>query len=97
MHKKDIEKNVLYVSHEAIPQNGNQQITLSSLQYIEEIGSGDALEAQYRYHGPRVSVHSNPKSNTVHFESPLQDILASGQSLVLYQKDKVVGGGIIET
>ncbi len=52
-----------------------------------------AIEAQYRYRGPRVQGHI--EKNRFISSVPLIEVPAPGQSIVFYHGDELVGGGII--
>lgn len=87
--KKDIARNVLIVGKE-IPGT-HDALTLEGMNLL-----GDAsgmLEAQYRYHGPRVQGRLSGSVFTP--EGALAEPVAAGQSLVLYRGDTCIGGGII--
>lgn len=94
--RKDIEKNELYVSHTLVSPTPRDTVTLSATNY-SSVPTQDILEAQYRYHGPKVQARLDTTTDTITFESPLTEVLAPGQSLVLYQGEKLIGGGIIES
>jgi tRNA-specific 2-thiouridylase len=51
------------------------------------------VEAQYRYHGPRIK--GAMRGDSFIPAEPLAEPVASGQSLVSYQGNECVGGGII--
>lgn len=93
---KNIERNELQVSHELTASNASTAVRLSSPNYHERIDPKDVLEAQYRYHGPKVQVRLNTTDNVVSFSNEVQESIAPGQSLVLYKGERLVGGGIIE-
>jgi tRNA U34 2-thiouridine synthase MnmA/TrmU len=57
---------------------------------------GDARErvsAQYRYHGPELAGTYSTGAFTA--DEPIPEVIAEGQSLVLYDGDELLGGGII--
>lgn len=93
---KDVMKNEIYVSHEAKISSHRDTTKLSSVQYHEGVSPDEELEAQYRYHGPRLKVRLDQHSNTLTWVTPLTEALATGQSAVIYRDDAVVSGGIIE-
>ncbi len=93
--KKDIEKNILVVSHTAHKPIGTGVLTLSSINYFHMPTEGEVLSAQYRYHGP--SIEGVLRENGTCFEATaVSEPLSIGQSLVLYRGNECVGGGIIE-
>jgi tRNA-specific 2-thiouridylase len=88
---KDIERNMLTVSHERLAPEARPEI-----RFVQQNWLGDAegpLQAQYRYHGPRVQGYW--KDGAFVPEEPLPEPIAPGQSLVLYRGDELIGGGII--
>lgn len=89
---KDIEKNVLTVSKERVQASDTHALTLSDTHWFDEAPSG-TVEAQFRYHGPLIK--GTFSQNTFTPDAPLPEAVASGQSLVLYAGDRVLGGGII--
>jgi len=96
--RKDLQKNVLVVRH------GTAEIATpqASLRLREEnwfqpqLLAHGSLEAQYRYHGPRIAGRYDADTHTFTPSVPLQEAIAAGQSLVLYANDECIGGGIIE-
>lgn len=79
--------------------NGVTTVTISQARWVDGIKpSLDALEGVCRYHQAPVGIKSiteNPDTNTwtVEFNAPVFGI-TSGQHLVFYQDDCVMGGGI---
>ena len=58
----------------------------------------DTLTAQYRYHGPKISISDIEKTETgarVTFDEALPETPAAGQSLVVYSGTECIGGGVI--
>ena len=94
---KDIERNTVTVAHEIETNKRTDTITLSSVNYFSDIVSGKKYVAQYRYHGPRIEVSVKSDTSLITPLRPLLEPIAAGQSLVIYDEDVVVGGGIIET
>mgnify|MGYP001584405974 CR=1 FL=1 len=92
--RKDIERNVLVVSHEQAGGNDAAGIALRETNWFSEVG-GEPLEAQYRYHGPRIAGCLNTERDTFVPDAIVPESIASGQSLVLYRGEECVGGGII--
>jgi len=89
---KDVEKNELVVSHTPTLSTHMSQLTLTAMNEIESMDER-LIQAQYRYHGPFVEGHI---SGTVFTPTqPIQEPVASGQSLVIYNGDHCLGGGII--
>lgn len=68
-------------------------LDLSSANWFQPVTAGNVL-AQYRYHGPLV--HGSLSADRTRFtSSELMEDPAAGQSLVLYEGSRVIGGGII--
>lgn len=88
---KDISANTLTVSKERRTERAPQELSLHQVNAFSDL-SGD-VEAQYRYHGPRIRGTMNGLTFIPH--DPLTEPIAHGQSLVLYTGDTVIGGGII--
>ncbi len=91
--EKRIEDNTLVVSHDpkAKTQNKKQILTLREVSWLEK-PKGE-LEGQIRYHGELIPVKVVDE-NTV--ELSYEGVIAEGQSLVLYQENKLFGGAIID-
>ena len=65
----------------------------------EGLAEGQLLDVKFRYSSPPVSARIHwYSSSAIHltFENPVR-ALSPGQSTVLYQGDRVLGGGIIQT
>ncbi len=92
---KDIKKNILVVSNQPERESSKNIITLREENFFTEFTATELLEAQYRYHGPRISGHFNKVTHTF-TPAESHETIASGQSLVLYKGTVCVGGGIIE-
>ncbi|MBU2159252.1 tRNA 2-thiouridine(34) synthase MnmA [Patescibacteria group bacterium] len=93
--KKDIEKNELVVSHSREQRTQTRKVLLLETNYFEHVLENQEVEAQFRYHGPRIT-GTLKESGSVFIPSSAADApLAPGQSLVLYTADRCIGGGII--
>lgn len=98
---KDVEKNILYVSQDKKNNelNNKKQWELMDINLINsEIEIGKNYTAQIRYHGEflpcTISIsRRNLDMVEVVFAKPIS--VAGGQSVVIYDKDKVLGGGIV--
>ncbi|MEO8582139.1 MAG: tRNA methyl transferase PRC-barrel domain-containing protein, partial [Patescibacteria group bacterium] len=92
---KDIQKNLLIVSHEPtrMSQTLPQMITLREVNWLVEPSVGHKYTAQIRYHGEHISSVVR-KDLTIALED--NGVIAVGQSLVLYDGNIVIGGGIID-
>lgn len=92
--EKDIEKNILVVSHTPHdPVFSKKKVVLESAHWISDIPeTGKTYRARFRHLGALSSC--TVEKDTVAFVKP-QHGLARGQSLVIYDGDMCVGGGII--
>lgn len=90
---KDVAENVLHVAHEPKRFNGKADFTLTDSNWLED-PTGKTLTAQYRYHGPEVAAKVSADKTSVRLTG-LTEAVADGQSIVLYDGDRVIGGGII--
>ncbi len=92
--KKDMKSNILIVSNRHMPIEKINKITLQETNWFDTRVSTNIL-GQYRYHGPLVAgTLSNDLKNFIPLE-PLSELVAPGQSLVLYEGEVCLGGGII--
>lgn len=91
---KDIEQNILTVSHDRGVPNPPESISLTETNWFLPYADMSVI-AQYRYHGPRVpGTITNDRSAFVPSVA-LAESIAHGQSLVVYNDDVCIGGGII--
>lgn len=92
--RKDIEKNQLIVSKERNVGSTAGSLLLTETNWFSEDTSG-LFSAQFRYHGPLVegTLSEDRKEFTPNLVLP--EPLASGQSLVLYRGEQLIGGGIL--
>lgn len=105
---KDIERNTITVGHKDLQNilpGSDRKVRLERVNWVSgqvpeyaDAGRGFNLFARSRYRQPlqraRISAVSFSET-TLEFEKP-QDTLTPGQSLVIYDGDKCLGGGIIE-
>ncbi len=92
---KDIATNTLTVSHERMPIATAGSIRLTETNWLTEPAEGKECGAQYRYHGPRVRGTVSMREGVFTPTDAVTEPLAAGQSLVLYDSERVIGGGII--
>lgn len=92
---KDVSANRLVVSCERSPLPASADLTLSGSNWFEPPAEGQPVEAQYRYHGPRVPGTLHAAGARFRPGVPLPEPAAPGQSLVVYAGDRVLGGGAI--
>lgn len=90
---KDIEKNVLTVAKEPNLSPWTGAFALTDVNWLASPEPAKTYVAQYRYHGPRVLVQVQGVQVTP-IES-LREPIAAGQSLVIYDGDQLLGGGVI--
>lgn len=93
--KKDMATNTLTVSHgpRAIDHAGS--LFLAETNWLQGIVSEEEVLAQYRYHGPCVKGTIDTARSLFTPLEPVSEPLASGQSLVLYRGEEMLGGGIM--
>lgn len=94
---KDIKKNELIVSHEKPTQKLHGDILLEKANWVHS-GPRDGFiyEARARYRAPLAKVTIAKKNDAWHASVIEGELVATpGQSLVLYDKEKCLGGGII--
>lgn len=91
---KDIKTNTITVSDSPILLKSNQkEFELENVNWISGIPKvGKAYDAQVRYHQDYQKCKIN--SNKITFSDP--QIAASGQSIVVYDKNLCIGGGVIK-
>ena len=94
---KDIKQNTITVSQD--PNYGNSDsveqigVVLRESNYFIDIDPEKIYTAQIRYHGELYFVQI--EGDTMYFKEPMP-LIPLGQSLVLYDGDILVGGGIID-
>ncbi len=97
---KDIEKNTVTVSSKKNTDSMHSAILEYQITHCTWVSGSPAIGAKYtaqiRYHGEYLPCEiSGMESDraTITFEQPV--LVASGQSIVLYDKDSCLGGGIV--
>ncbi|MCC7160830.1 tRNA 2-thiouridine(34) synthase MnmA [Candidatus Nomurabacteria bacterium] len=90
---KDINENILIVSHTPTSQIKSKKQIISLRNTNWQKLSKSKVEAQIRYHGELIPTKIIDQETV---EITHEGTVAEGQSLVLYKKDELVGGGIIE-
>lgn len=91
---KDIARNTLIVSKEK-RADSRTSFALTSANWLIEPSEDAHYTAQYRYHGPRIVGAFVSERATFMPNEPITEPIAAGQSLVIYDGDACVGGGII--
>jgi tRNA-specific 2-thiouridylase len=94
--KKLIRENELVVGHEVSVIDIDPAVRLTDTNWIASPDTNGTLLAQYRYHGSEVPGSLSEDRNSFTFTDSPKESLASGQSLVIYDGNKLIGGGIIE-
>jgi tRNA-specific 2-thiouridylase len=98
---KDVEKNILYVAsgtdHKSLYKT---EVELENIHYINPEEFKDAevienIEASVRYRQKPIKGKLLIKELKFIFEEPVRAV-ASGQSLVIFKEDWVIGGGVIK-
>ena len=90
---KEIEKNTITVSHVPPHEDRGEIISLEKINWTRELEQGKIYDARARYRAPLAKVEMIDES---HMKVISGDITkARGQSLVLYDGEVCVGGGII--
>ena len=96
--KKDMQTNTVYVTTDLNDASlWSSEVSISDLHWLNNSPSADAFyEVRLRYRGPLVQckLQLTDYGATVYL-SDAQRGLAAGQSAVIYDKSRVVGGGII--
>lgn len=93
--KKDIEKNTITVAPKIRPQISNPQgasLLLKDMNLMGEIPKNKKVECRIRYRAAKISCRLNEEMVT--FEKPQFDV-SPGQSLVFYNGEICLGGGVI--
>jgi len=92
--RKNIEKNQLLVSKERSIESGIGGLQLTNTNWLAENTQG-ILSAQFRYHGPVIEGVLSDDRREFRPSLPVPEPIASGQSLVLYRGEELLGGGIL--
>lgn len=93
---KDLAANTLRVAHEPVATGTGAAFELTEENLFAVIPADAKLTAQYRYHGPRVKGIYDAHAHRFIPDVPVAEPVSSGQSLVLYRDEELLGGGIIE-
>lgn len=91
VRRKDLSANTLTAGKSRALETADT-ITLRDANWFSAPPTG-ACTAQYRYHGPRIE--GTYDGRAFRPSDPLPEPAAAGQSLVLFDGDTVIGGGII--
>ena len=93
---KDMQANTLTAAHTVAAKRPSNSIALTSVNWLAAPQVGKKYEAQYRYHGERIYGTLDASLRNFLLDVPLVAPIAPGQSLVLYDGEQLIGGGIIE-
>lgn len=91
---KNYEKNVLVVSHDPPHEKSGNGVLLEKTNWIKKIQKGEVYEARTRYRAPLGSIKIIDENRVELLDETL--VITEGQSLVVYENDKCVGGGIMQ-
>lgn len=92
---KRMKENLLVVSHEHSSGATSNTLELTQTNWLTSEYFGREIEAQYRYHGPVIAGTLSIDGTSFTPETTLPEPIAPGQSLVCYQENELLGGGII--
>lgn len=93
---KDIVANTITVgSKKEMSKLNHNRLRIKDVSWTHVFPTGKNITAQYRYHGPEVSVESISEDGVVVFEQNLPEQPAEGQALVFYRGEECLGGGTI--
>lgn len=90
---KEISTNTLVVSHNIPQESKGDSIKLEKTNWLKKMKKGEIYEARARYRAPLSKAEIINDKEVKLLSGNLT--LASGQSLVLYDGDLCIGGGII--
>lgn len=90
---KDIEKNTLTVSHNALEEKRGEVVQLKSINWTVSPVIGKQYEARARYRAPLARIVFLDETHIQVLEGIF--VCARGQSIVVYDGDVCIGGGII--
>lgn len=94
---KDIKNNILVVSNDKKVLNNKQEIIISDLNILENFKEDKIYDMQVRYHGELIKTKLLKLSDSrIQILAQNEVLVASGQSIVIYEGDKVVLAGVLE-
>lgn len=94
--EKDIERNILIVDtspHSTTAPGSTQTLTLRDANWQSGYEIGTTYTANIRYHGESIPVTISSDTQVV---LEYDGVVALGQSIVIYDGDRIVGGAIID-
>jgi tRNA-specific 2-thiouridylase len=99
--KKDVNKNILIAGtkNELNEATRKSEVKLVQTNWFQDVDPGINLTGRFRYRQPLIdltlkTIHTTANTAIIKFADP-QSGVASGQSLVIYDGEVMVGGGII--
>jgi tRNA-specific 2-thiouridylase len=93
---KSIKDNTITVSTEKYPSGAKTtELILEECNWIGDVQGGD-YQARFRYRQKLISATLKFEGNTASVTLHEPQYVPEGQSLVLYQRDRCIGGGIIK-
>lgn len=92
--EKDLETNTVTVSHTSPQEKSGEIISLTSINWTVELEKGKVYDARARYRAPLAKVECVDTTTFKVIEGNL--VKAAGQSLVVYDGELCIGGGIIK-
>ena len=98
VHSKNVENNTVTLSDDAELYSKMLTASRINLSAVDSLAEPTKLYAKIRYrHTPALAtvIQTSPTTIAIEFDEP-QRAIARGQSVVLYDGDTVVGGGIID-
>jgi tRNA-specific 2-thiouridylase len=91
--KKDFEKNTITISHTPPHEKSGESISLTSTNWTDVLEKGKVYDARARYRAPFAKVECINENEFKILEGEL--VKTEGQSLVLYDGEMCIGGGVI--
>jgi tRNA-specific 2-thiouridylase len=99
--KKDVLNNTIYVARKNYPELWNHEVRIHQLSWIDGMGPNKfsfkaTAKIRYRQKDQLVTWRQKNKQELIGYFKDSQWAPATGQSVVIYKGDRLVGGGIIE-
>jgi len=92
---KNIEKNIIIVSHKQIENHAMKEVIIKNANWFSDVPVSNkkyGAKTRYRQKDIKCNIKISNKSKAI-FDSPQN--IALGQSLVIYDGEKCIGGGIM--
>ncbi|MDA8611421.1 tRNA-specific 2-thiouridylase [Candidatus Pacebacteria bacterium] len=97
--KKDLEKNTITISDSENFEKEEikiKELELSKINLLVDEFESKDLEVLVRYRGKLLKAEVNIKDKKIIFEEK-QSVVANGQSVVFYDQEKCLGGGVVDS